>query len=118
MTAGESSEATTTEADVPVADRVHAVVLVLLSGWAVVALLKTQPNAFDQALAALLATGCLWWLFDSPAYEGPGVLSLTAHNGLTAADLGVPPGLFLAAAVLAKPRLRRVRGSSAAGRDV
>ena len=102
----------------PPAERARAVVLVLLSGWAVVALLKARPSRVDQALAALLAAGCLWWLFDSPAYEGPGVVSLTADSGLTAADLGVPPGLFLAAAVLLKPRLHRGRGRSTADRHV
>jgi hypothetical protein len=86
----------------PAHDRVLAVGLIALSGWSVLALLRPKLSRSDVVLAAVLLVGCLVWLLQSPAYEGPTVLRLTATNGLTAADLGVPPGLFLAAGVLVR----------------
>lgn len=96
----------------PAADRGLALALVLLSAWSVLALVRARPTRLDEVLAVALAAGCLWWLFASPAYEGPGILALTSTAGLTVADLGVPPGLFLSAGVLVKAR-RRPPGSPA-----
>lgn len=93
----------------PAGQRALAVALVLLSGWAVVSLLKARPGRLDRVAAVLLAAGALWWLFDSPAYEGPGIVALSSSDGLTVADLGVPPALFLSAGVLVKEWLTRRR---------
>lgn len=103
--------------DVPLADRLLALALVVLSAWAVLALVKARPSRVDVALAALLAAGCLWWLFTSPAYEGPGILALTSDRGLTVADLGVPPGIFLATGVAVRARARDSDRSGADGSE-
>lgn len=94
-------------------EKTQAVLLMLLCAWATVALVRGRPNKIDVAAAALLAAGSLWWLFSSPAYEGPTVIALSHGHGLTCIDLGVPPALMLAAAVVAKALLRRRRRRAA-----
>ena len=84
----------------PVSDRVGAIAMMVLSIAAVLALLRRSTTRLDALLAAVLGLLALGWLLQSPAYEGPGILPLTSTAGLTAADLGVPPSLFLSAAVL------------------
>ena len=101
----------------PAHDRVLAVILVVLSGWCVVALMRRRLGRSDVVLAVALAVGCLAWLLGSPAYEGPTVVRLTDSNGLTAADLGVPPGLFLAAGVLLKAAWSRATAEARSPRS-
>ena len=84
----------------PVSDRVGAIAIVVLSGWCVLALLRRAPHRVDVLVAGALGALAVGWLLQSPAYEGPGILALAPGRGLTAADLGVPPGLFLSTAVL------------------
>lgn len=85
----------------PTSERVLALLLVAAALWCVLALSRRRrPGLLDTAVAALLLAGSLLWLFGSPAYEGPTIVVLTASRGLSVADLGVPPGLALGAAVL------------------
>ena len=84
----------------PFPDRAGALVMMGLCAAATLALLRRSPTRLDALLAAVLGVLALGWLLQSPAYEGPGILPLTSTSGLTAADLGVPPSLFLSAAVL------------------
>ena len=84
----------------PTSDRVRALAMVGLAAWCTCALLRRRRSRADVAAAAALAVLAAWWLFQSPAYEGPGVLALTSTSGLAAADMGVPPSCFLAGAVL------------------
>ncbi|MCW2616800.1 MAG: hypothetical protein JWN08_3794 [Frankiales bacterium] len=73
--------------------------MIVLAAWCVLALLRRRRGTCDLGAAAVLAVLALWWTFDSPAYEGPGILTLTDSSGIAAADLGVPPSLFLSAGV-------------------
>ena len=84
----------------PLSDRVGATAMMVLCASATLALLSRRPTRSDVLSAGALAALALWWLLQSPAYEGPGILELTSTSGLTAADLGVPPSLMLSAAVL------------------
>lgn len=83
-------------------DRVLAVALLLLAVWVALSLVRARPTRLDVAVALLLATGSVVWLFGAHRYEGPTLLRLTAGHGLTVTDLGVPPDLFLASAVVVR----------------
>lgn len=91
----------------PASDRVGAIAMLLLSGWCVMALLRRRPGPLDVVVAVVLGALAVAWLLQSPAYEGPSVLRLTSTSGLAAADLGVPPSVFLSGAVLYARRSRR-----------
>ena len=94
----------------PASDRTAAIVMIALSGWCVLALLRRSPSRLDALVAGALGALAAGWLLGSPAYEGPRILSLPSTSGLTAADLGVPPSFFLSGAVLfAACRERRRR---------
>lgn len=84
----------------PASDRVRALTAVVLAGWCAWVLVRGRVGRLDAGAAGALAVLAAWWLLQSPAYEGPTVLPLTGSSGLTMADLGVPPSLFLSAAVL------------------
>ena len=92
--------------------------MIVGAGWCVLALLRPRTGPADVAVAASLGGLAVWWLLDSPVYEGPGILQLTRTDGLAAADLGVPPSLFLSAAVLyAAWRDRRGRSGPQEGSE-
>lgn len=74
--------------------------MAVLSAWCVCALLRRSPSRFDVLVAGALGALAAGWLLQSPAYEGPGIVSLTSTSGLAAADMGVPPSFFLSGAVL------------------
>ena len=102
----------------PFWERVAALAMMGLCAAATLALLRRSPTRLDALLAAVLGVLALGWLLQSPAYEGPGILPLTSTSGLTAADLGVPPSLFLSAAVLyAAWRDRRGRSGPQEGSE-
>ena len=84
----------------PAGERARAIAMVVGAGWCVLALLRPRRGVADVAVAGALGVFAAWWLLDSPVYEGPSILGLTSTAGLAAADLGVPPSLFLSAAVL------------------
>lgn len=74
--------------------------MILLSGCCVLSLLRRRPRWPDVLVAGALGLLATAWLLRSPAYEGPGLLALNSATGLSAADAGVPPSLFLSAGVL------------------
>ena len=77
-----------------------ALAMMGLCAAATLALLRSSPTRLDALMAGGLGVMALSWLLHSPAYEGPGIVALTSTSGLTVADLGVPPSLFLSFAVL------------------
>ena len=84
----------------PFWERVAALAMMGLCAAATLALLRRSPTRLDALMAGGLGAMALGWLLHSPAYEGPGIVPLTSTSGLTVADLGVPPSLFLSFAVL------------------
>lgn len=87
-------------------ERWLAVVLALLT-FALVAVLanRRRPGRNAAVAAVLLIVGNAVWLRQHNTYEGPSVVGVGSH-GIALADLGVPPQLAVAAAVL----WRRLKG--------
>lgn len=91
--------------------RLVALVLVLVVLLVVVALLLRAAPPADAgrlrgaAAVVVAAVGAIWMLVNGPV-EGYVLLSVTRTHGLTVADLP-SVALFVASAVIARPRRRR-----------
>ena len=87
-------------------ERWLAVVLALLA-MALVAVLahRKRPDRAATIAAVALLIGDAFWLHLHNVYEGPTVVGVGSH-GIAIGDLGVPPSLAIAAAVL----WRRLKG--------
>ncbi len=81
-------------------ERWLAIVLALLAIALVGVLAGRKPPGRAATVAAVtLLLGDLLWLRLHNAYEGPSVVGVGSH-GIALADLGIPPSLAIAAAVL------------------
>ncbi|MEJ5912947.1 hypothetical protein [Pseudokineococcus sp. 1T1Z-3] len=89
---------------------VIAVVLSALVAATVLSLLR--PGAL--AVLVVAAAGVAWWLVNGPV-EGAVLLVVTRTNGLTVADLLVPPLLAVAVAAAVVDRRSHDRGGRRRG---
>lgn len=87
----------------PTSIRVLACVLALgsASGCALLTSRSPRPRGW-WALSLLLPVGNVIWLAQHRSYEGPIVVDAGGGHGLAVADLGVPPSLAIAAALLVR----------------
>ena len=66
----------------------------------------TLAGAWGRAGAAMLAVASLAWLLVNGPMEGRVLVEVSAHHGLTAADLAGLAGLLLAVVIVLRGRIR------------
>ncbi len=85
-------------------ERYLAIILALLAIGLVAVLARRQRPGRAQTWAAwVLLVGEAVWLKQHNVYEGPSVVGVGTH-GIAIGDLGVPPSVAIAVAVLYRSR--------------